>query len=102
MKHAMTGVHGMGPGDDQDVARLMGVITALAGEVYVLKAEVERLKLALSQAGAVDAADLEAAGASHEMRDFLRAEESVFAATVFRSFTHPDEAPDVTHFMNER
>ena len=37
--------------EQQDTARLLGVIAALGGEVFVLKAQVERLTRALSAAG---------------------------------------------------
>jgi hypothetical protein len=102
MKEPMVGIHGMGPGDEKDPARLMGMIVALAGEVYVLRAEVERMRLALRDSGALDDAALIAAGESREMNDFLREEEGAFAATVMRPFAHPDDAPDISPYLEER
>ena len=102
MQTPMTGIAGMGPGDAQDPARLAGMIVALAGEVFVLKAELDRMKLALKEAGVIDDGSLESAGASKEMQQILRAEEEAFAATVLRPFAHPDDIPDVSRFMSER
>lgn len=102
MKQPMVGIHGLGPGDKKDPARLMGMIVALAGEVYVLRAEVERMRLALRNSGVLDEAALVAAGESREMSDFLREEEGAFASTVLRPFSHPDDAPDISRFLEER
>ena len=49
---AFAGLAGLSPSDPMDSARLMGVITALAAEVYVLKAELTRLTIALESGGA--------------------------------------------------
>ena len=102
MHTPMTGIAGIGPGDALDPARLVGMIVALSGEVYVLKAELERMKLALRTAGVVDDVALEAAGASREMQQILRAEEEAFASTVLRPFAHPDDIPDASRFMEEK
>ncbi len=40
MHTPMTGIAGLGPLDAKDPARLLGMIVALAGEVFVLKAEI--------------------------------------------------------------
>lgn len=45
------------PGDAQG-NRLLGMVVALAGEVFVLKARVERLSRALEATGGIDAARL--------------------------------------------
>ena len=102
MHTPITGIAGLGPDDPKDMSRLMGMIVALSGEVYVLKAELERVKLALRDAGLVDHSALERAGETREMQQILRAEEVTFAATLFRPFAHPDEAPDVSRFMEEQ
>lgn len=101
-KPSMTGLQGLTPGDPLDSARLLGVALALAGEVFVLKTEVERLKHALKTTGAIDDAHLETAGAASELQQWMQAEQTTFARTLLRPFTHPDEAPDVTRFMDER
>ena len=102
MNTPMTGIAGLGPGDAQDPARLLGMIVALAGEVFVLKAELGRLRIALEEAGTIDGAALDSAGESREMQQFLRAEEEAFAATVLRPFAHPDDIPDASRFMGEK
>ena len=98
----MAGLAGLGPGDDMDSARLMGVLMALAGEVYVLKAEVKRLRIALQQRGGLDESDIDRAGGSEAMKQWMAREEGDFARALLRPFTHPDEAPDVSERMQER
>lgn len=98
----MTGLAGLGAGDALDTTRLLGMIVALAGEVFVLKAELQRTRLALAERGTLDDAALDAAGASPAMGRWLAAEEAAFGAGLLRPFTHPDEAPDVSRFMQER
>ena len=102
MHTPMTGIAGLGPDDARDPARLLGMIVALAGEVFVLKAEIDRMKIALNDAGVLDEATLEHAGASKEMQQILRSEEEAFASTVLRPFAHPDDTPDVSRFMGEK
>jgi len=97
-----SGLAGLGEPDPMDGARLIGMITALAAEVYVLKAEVQRLKLALDAAGTTSAAALEDAGRSPAMRDWFNTEEAAFGRALLRPFTHPDEAPDVSARMGGR
>ena len=82
-----------------DSARLMGVITALAAEVYVLKAEVMRLTIALDAAGVAGEAALAEAGRSERMKAWFNAEEGAFGRALLRPFTHPDEVPDVSSRM---
>ncbi len=98
----MTGLAGLAPGDELDSARLMGMIVALAGEVFVLKAEVQRLRLALDAKAVVDDVALDAAGASPAMARWMAAEDAAFGAAVMRPFVQPDDAPDVSYFMAER
>jgi hypothetical protein len=98
----MSGLAGLSPADANDGARLMGVLMSLAGEVFVLKAEVQRLRLALREAGAVDDAALQVAGASPAMAAWMADEEAAFGRALLRPFTHPDEAPDVSARMTQR
>lgn len=85
-----------------DSARLMGVILALAGEVYVLKAEVRRMRIALADRQVLDEQALEQAGGSVRMNDWLKREEAEFGQALLRPFTHPDEAPNVSAAMRSR
>lgn len=97
-----TGLAGLSPGDALDGARLLGVTLALAAEVFMLKAELERLKRALGEHTSVDASALERIGEGAAMRDWIGREQAAFAAALLRPFTDPDAAADVTRFMSER
>jgi len=96
---SFAGLAGLSPSDPMDSARLMGVITALAAEVYVLKAEVMRLTIALDAAGVAGEAALAEAGRSERMKAWFNAEEGAFGRALLRPFTHPDEVPDVSSRM---
>ena len=75
-----------------DTARLMGMIVALGGEVFVLKAQVERLTRALEKAGALKEAELAEAGQSKEMAAWIATEEKAFGEALLRPFVQPDLA----------
>jgi hypothetical protein len=81
-----------------DTDRLLGMIAALGSEVFVLKAEVQRLKHALG----VTQTLLDKAGASPELERWMSEEQAAFGAALMRPFTHPDEARDVSKMMAER
>ncbi|MBC7803713.1 MAG: hypothetical protein H7Y16_07535 [Candidatus Parcubacteria bacterium] len=83
-----------------DTERLMGMIMALGGEVFVLKAQVQRMALALAKAGAVGEAALEAAGTSEEFQAWLPREEKAFGRSLLRPFTHPDVGSDATDLLS--
>jgi hypothetical protein len=85
-----------------DTERLLGMIAALGAEVFVLKAEVQRLKRALQSGGALTDAQLEKAAASPELAQWMSEEERTFGATLMRPFAHPDDALDVAKMMTER
>ncbi len=95
------GLAGLAPDDPMMSARLMGVITALAAEVYGLKAEVARLRLALETAGVTSPEQIEAAGRSQTMQAWFASEEPAFAQALLTPFTRPDPVPDVTARMRE-
>lgn len=88
--------------EQPDTARLLGVIAALGGEVFVLKAQVERLTRALNAAGLVDDAALNATAASPQMQRWMSEEENKFGQALMRPFVHPDDAVNVSAFMAER
>jgi hypothetical protein len=94
------GLAGLAPDDPMMSARLMGVITALAAEVYGLKAEVKRLQIALEGAALTSADQIEAAGRSDAMRAWFAAEEPAFARALLSPFTDPDPVPDVSERMH--
>jgi hypothetical protein len=86
---------------DPEAARLMGMIVALAGEVFVLKAQVERLTRALEAGGAVDAQRLAAAAAGEGMAKWLAAEEAAFARGLTAPYLQPDVAVNATDWMRK-
>ncbi len=86
---------------DPESARLMGMIVALAGEVFVLKAQVERLTRALEAGGAVDAGRLAAAAAQEGMAKWLEAEEAAFSRSLTAPYLEPDLSVNATRWMRE-
>lgn len=82
-----------------DSARLLGMIVALAGEVFVQKAEIARLKIALAEQGGPDEAALARAAEAKPMREWMAAEQVAFGNALMRPFTHPDESPDISHWI---
>ena len=87
---------------DPESARLMGMIVALAGEVFVLKAQVERLTRALEAGGAVDAGRLAAAAAAEGMKKWLEAEETAFARGLTAPYLEPDQSVNATSWMRSQ
>jgi len=87
---------------DADAARQLGMIVALAGEVFVLKAQVERLTRALETVGAVNPQDLAAAAAGEGMARWLAAEEAEFARGLTAPYLKPDSSVDATRWMREK
>jgi len=87
---------------DPEAARHLGMIVALAGEVFVLKAQVERLTRALEAAGAVNAQGLMAAAAGDGMAHWLATEEAAFARALTAPYLTPDGSVDATRWMREK
>jgi len=96
------GLAGLAPGDPMDSARLMSVILSLAGEVYVLKSELQRLRLALGERQLLDDGALEKAGQSAAMAAWFATEEAEFGRALLSAFTSPDASPDVSAAMFTR
>lgn len=63
---------------DPLVSRLLAMLVSLGGEVFVLKAELQRLRMALAERGGVDDAMLERIRRSPEFTDWLAREERDF------------------------
>ncbi len=78
--------------DDPAMTRLMGMVTALAGEVFVLKAQNRRLTVALEDAGSLDPETLSAAGDSPDLAIWMEQERDAFAAALMAPLTEPDMA----------
>jgi hypothetical protein len=87
---------------DPEAARLMGMVVALAGEVFVLKAQVERLTQALQASGGIDAERLAAAAASEELAKWLEKEEAAFARSLAAPYLEPDVSVNATRWMREK
>jgi hypothetical protein len=87
---------------DPESARLMGMIVALAGEVFVLKAQLERLSRALEAAGTVDAQRLAAAAAQESMAKWLEAEEAAFSRSLTAPYLEPDQSINSTAWMRSK
>ena len=87
--------------ENADTSRLLGMLFALSAEVFVLKAQVQEMKVALRAAGMLGDAALTEAGASAEVAQWIADEGNKFSAAVLRPFAHPDEAIDATAFMKE-
>ncbi len=98
----ITGLNGLAPTDPLDSARLLGVVMALAGEVFVLKADVARLTAALKDRDGIDGGALDRAAASPAFQEWIATEQAAFGRALLRPFTHPDEAPDVTRFFDAK
>jgi len=88
------------PGD-ADTGRLLGMVVALAGELFVVKAQLERLTRALDASGVLDTARLAAAGESEGMQAWLATEELALTRAVLRQWTAPDIAVNVADRMLE-
>lgn len=86
---------------DPGSARLMGMIVALAGEVFVLKAQVERLTRALADTGTVDATCLARVAAQDGMAEWLAKEEGAFARGLTAPYLAPDISINATGWMRE-
>ena len=85
---------------DATTQRLLGVITALGGEVYLLKAMINRLTIALEQQGILNVDALSHAASSDAHQTWQAEEEKTFAAEILRPWLEPDAAPDVRGFMD--
>lgn len=68
---------------DPVVARLLEMVVALGGELFVLKAEAERLRRALDAHGGVDAGALDAISSSPGFQAWLAKEQAAFARHLF-------------------
>jgi hypothetical protein len=77
---------------DPAVARLMGTVLALSGELFVAKAEVELLKRTLIACGVVTPDALDQASQSSGMQDYLVSERNEYAHHLLEPIRQPDVA----------
>ena len=73
----------------QDLGRLMACIVGIGGELFMLKAEVQRLRGALQACGALSEPALEAAGTSEAFKAWLDAEQQAFARLLLDPLAQP-------------
>ena len=85
---------------DPGAARLLGVVIALASEVFVLKAEVARLTSALEAQGTLGPDALRRQGETAALQDWMAREQRTFAAELLRPWLEPDAVADVRRFMD--
>ena len=77
---------------DPAMTRMMGMVTALAGEVFVLKAQNRRLEQTLEKVGVLTPRDLEASADSAEMAGWMADERDAYAAALMAPLVEPDMA----------
>jgi hypothetical protein len=77
---------------DPAVTRLMGMVVALAGEVFVLKASHQRLLKALESRDALAAEELDRAASDSEVVQWMAAEKDAFARALLQPLLEPDIA----------
>jgi hypothetical protein len=77
-------------GNGVESSRLIRMVVALAGEVFVMKAQNECLRQALIAQGAVDLEALERQAASQTMNAWLATEEQAFAQAILEPLVTGD------------
>ena len=78
--------------EDPAITRLMGMMVALAGEVFVLKAKNERLERALKKKTVVGGKALKALDQDKDMQAWLLKEREEFAKYLLGPILEPDVA----------
>lgn len=77
-------------------SKALGISFALAGELFLVKAENERLKAALRRKGLLDDDDLVEAGESGDFAKWLSKEQTEFSRWIFNAWMETDDSPDVS------
>lgn len=77
---------------DPAVTRLMGMMVALAGEVFVLKAQNERLQRALKKKKVVSDRSLKSIESDKDLQQWLMKEREEFAQYLLGPILEPDIA----------
>ena len=78
--------------EDPAITRLMGMMVALAGEVFVLKAKNERLQRALKKNKVVSGRALKALDQDKDLQAWLLEEREEFAKNLLAPILEPDVA----------
>lgn len=88
-------------GQGMDSSRLIGMIVALAGEVFVLKAQNECLRQALLEQGSITRAALDQQAGSNAMQAWFQAEEAGFAQALLEPLVQGDRSINVVAQMRQ-
>jgi len=88
-------------GQGMDSSRLIGMIVALAGEVFVLKAQNECLRQALVERGSITTEALDRQAASQAMQAWFQAEEAGFAQALLEPLVKGDRSINVVAQMRQ-
>ncbi len=84
---------------DSEKSRALGMTFALATEVFALKAEVKRLRLALHAQGSLSTETELDAGEGEAFAKWLLREQSQFAKHLMKGWVETDQSPDVSAQM---
>lgn len=82
-----------------DTERLLAMIMALGGELFVLKAEMKRLKIALNKHEFISERDLDFVAESSEFAFWLSSEEKEFGEHLMNSYTQADKVGQVHEYL---
>jgi len=63
----------------QDISQLMSMVIALGAEVFMLKAELKRLQLTLTESGLIDEKNTQLSGEGAAFNAWLAQEQNIFA-----------------------
>lgn len=86
-------------GSGTDSARLISMIVALAGEVFVMKANNECLRRALIAQGSVDTDALDREASSEAMKAWFAQEEQAFTQAILEPLVAGDKTINVVDEM---
>lgn len=75
-------------------SKVLSSLVVLGSEIFLLKAEIERLKIALGTAGLINEDALDQAGTSSQLEGFLGKEQIELNEALFKPWLQPDDAPD--------
>lgn len=77
-------------------SKALGMSFALASELFLVKAENERLKKVLVSKGVLSEADLATVGDSQDFNKWLSKEQTEFSRWIFQAWLETDDSPDVS------
>lgn len=77
-------------------SKALGISFALASELFLVKAENERLKKVLAAKGILSDADLAEMGESPDFGKWLAKEQTEFSRWIFQAWLDTDDSPDVS------